>query len=216
MSQYEVRSEYAKRMGQALAQTYDRNLLSLLVKAARDTGAGGLGVGAVGQANAASVNIGANPTVQQIVDAMYTAARVFDDRFIPESDRYVLVSPATYWSLVTNDKLINKDFNGGNGNYSDGKVYKVAGMTLVKTPNLSVDHTAAVGTFPDYANKYAVNASDTAFVAMTPEALGTVKLMDLTSEMEYQMWRQGTLMISKMAVGHGVLRPEAIYEGRRA
>lgn len=216
MSQYEVRAEYAKRMGQALAQTYDRNLLSLLVKAARDTGAGGLGVGGVGQGNAVSANIGASPTVQQIVDAMYTAARVFDDKFIPDSDRYALVSPSTYWSLVTNDKLLNKFFQENNGSYADGTLYTIAGFKLIKTPNLSVDHTAAVGTFPDYANKYAVNASDTAFVCMTPEALGTVKLMDLSSEMEYQMWRQGTLMISKMAVGHGVLRPEAIYEGRRA
>ena len=29
------------------------------------------------------------------------------------------------------------------------------------------------------------------------------------------MWRQGTLMVSKMAVGHGVLRPECLYELRR-
>jgi len=46
--------------------------------------------------------------------------------------------------------------------------------------------------------------------------MGTVKLLDLSSEMEYDMRRQGTLMISKMAVGHGVLRPECLYEIRAA
>jgi hypothetical protein len=34
--------------------------------------------------------------------------------------------------------------------------------------------------------------------------------------MEYDIRRQGTLMVSKMAVGHGVLRPECIYEIRKA
>jgi hypothetical protein len=64
MSQFEVRSEYSRQMGDALAQTYDRNLLSLAVKAARDTGAGGIGVGAVGQGNATSQHVGATPTIR--------------------------------------------------------------------------------------------------------------------------------------------------------
>lgn len=212
MSHFEVRSEYSKRMGQALAQTYDRNLLSLAVKAARDTGVGGLGVGAVGQGNAVSQAIGATPTVQNIVDAFYDAARVFDEKYVPENDRYAFVSPAVYWQIVTNDKLLNKFYQEGNGSYAEGKVFVVAGFKLIKTPNLALDHTAAVATFPDYSNKYAVDATKTIALLMTPEALGTVKLLDLASEMEYDIRRQGTLMVSKMAVGHGVLRPEALYE----
>jgi len=47
---------------------------------------------------------------------------------------------------------------------------------------------------------------------MHPQAMGTVKLLDLASEMEYDIRRQGTLMVSKMAVGHGILRPECLYE----
>ena len=42
-----------------------------------------------------------------------------------------------------------------------------------------------------------------------PSAAGTVKLMDLATEMEYDIRRQGTLMVAKYAMGHGVLRPEA-------
>ena len=40
-------------------------------------------------------------------------------------------------------------------------------------------------------------------------AVGTVKLMDLAVESEYDIRRQGTLMVAKYAMGHGVLRPEA-------
>jgi hypothetical protein len=212
MSQFEVRSEYSNRMGQALAQTYDRNLLSLAVKTARDTGVGGTGVGAVGQGNAVSTGIGASPTVQQIVDAFYAAAPVFDQKFIPDADRYAFVSPAVYWSLVTNDKILNQFFQSGNGDYAKGDLIQIAGFKLIKTPNLALDHTAATATYPDYTGKYTVNASTTAALLMTPEALGTVKLLDLATEMEYDIRRQGTLMVSKMAVGHGVLRPECLYE----
>jgi hypothetical protein len=182
------------------------------VKAARDTGSGGLGVGAVGQANAESVAIGATPSVADIIAAVYTAAQKFDEKNIPESDRYVLVSPATYWSIVTNDKILNKDFGGSNGVYSDGTVINVAGMKIVKTNNLSVNHTTATSTYPDYSSKYAVDATKTLALVMHPQALGTVKLMDLSSEMEWDMRRQVTLMVSKMLVGHGVLRPECLYE----
>ena len=208
---YEVRSEYARGCGEALAQTYDRNLFSLAVKAARDPS--GIGAGAVGQGDAVSTSIGASPTVQQIVDGIYAAAQALDEKNIPASDRYVFVSPATYWGLVTNDKILNKDFTGGNGAYEDGTVINVAGMKVVKTNNLAQNHVT--GTV-DFGTKYQVNASDTAALVMHPYAMGTVKLLDLKSESAYDIRRQGTLMVSKMAVGHGVIRPECIIELRKA
>ena len=42
-------------------------------------------------------------------------------------------------------------------------------------------------------------------------AIGTVKLLDLAVEQEYIMTKQGTAMLAKYAVGHGVLRPEAAF-----
>lgn len=216
MTHFDVRSEYSNQMGQALAQTYDRNLLSLAVKATRDTGAGGIGVGTAGYGNAESLSIGATPTVQQIVDAAYSAAQKFDEKNIPEEDRYLIVSPATYYKLINNDKLLNLFYNpGNNGSYSDGKVVKIAGFTIVKSNNLALNHTTATD-YPDYSSKYAVDATSTVGLLMHPQAMGTVKLLDLASEMEYDIRRQGTLMVSKMAVGHGVLRPECLIELRAA
>jgi hypothetical protein len=46
-------------------------------------------------------------------------------------------------------------------------------------------------------------------LVMTMDAVATVKLMDLSVESEYQINRQGTLMVSKYAMGHNVLRPAA-------
>ena len=209
---YDVRAEYSKQMGQALAQTYDRNLLSMAVKAARDPS--GLGAGVAGQDNAASEALGATPTTAQIVTGIYDAAATLDEKNVPEADRYVIVSPSTYYALVQDDKLINRDF-GANGSYSDGAIMKVAGMQIIKSNNVAVDHTTAAA-YPDFASKYAVDSTDTSALVIQRQALGTVQLMDMATEMEYDIRRQGTLAVSKMAVGHGVLRPECIIELRAA
>ena len=44
-------------------------------------------------------------------------------------------------------------------------------------------------------------------VVMHKDAVATVKLMDLAVESEYQIERQGTLIVSRYAMGHNVLRP---------
>ena len=210
---YEVRSEYSKQMGQALAQTYDRNLLSMAIKAARDPL--GLGAGVAGQGNAASQNLGTTtPSTAQLVTALYDAAAELDEKNVPETERFVLVSPTVYYGLVQEDKLINRDF-GQNGSYSDGTVMRVAGMQIVKSNNMAVDHTTATGV-PDFNSKYAVDATDARALVIQRQAMGTVQLMDMATEMEYDIRRQGTLAVSKMAVGHGVLRPECIIELRAA
>jgi len=217
MNHFEVRGEFSKQMGIALAQVYDRNLLSLAVKAARDTGAGGLGKGTADQKDAVSYKLGTvTPTLQQKIDGLYAVAQKMDENNIPESGRWCFVSPATYWQFVTSDKLINRDFGGANGVYSDGTILRVAGLNLIKTNNLSLDHTAVTATYPDYSNKYAVNAADTVAMVVHESALATVKLMDVSTEMEWDIRRQGTLMVAKMAVGHGVIRPDGLFEVRAA
>ena len=209
---YEVRSEYSKQMGQALAQTYDRSLISLAVKTARAGDAGAV----ADQGAAVSTNLGSTtPTVQTIVDAIYGEAAAMDALYLPKEDRFVIVSPATYWGLVQNDKLINRDF-GQNGSYAEGSVMKVAGMTIVPSANLGVDHTANTAQYPDFNTKYITDTSDTSALILQRTALATVKLMELSSESEYDIRRQGTLMVSKMACGHGAVRPEGIRELRAA
>lgn len=209
---YDVRAEYSKQMGQALAQTYDRNLLSMAVKAARDPS--GLGAGVAGQGSAASEGLGVTPTTAQLVTGIYDAAASLDTANVPEDERFVIVSPTTYYALVQEDKLINRDF-GANGSYSDGTVMRVAGMQIIKSNNLAVNHTTAAA-YPDYASKYAVDGTDVKALIIQKQALGTVQLMDMATEMEYDIRRQGTLAVSKIAVGHGVLRPECIIELRAA
>ena len=59
---------------------------------------------------------------------------------------------------------------------------------------------------------YQGNFSTTVGLVLHKSAVGTVKLMDLATEAAYDIRRQGTLVVAKYAMGHGVIRPEAAVE----
>ena len=82
-------------------------------------------------------------------------------------------------------------------------------MPIIKTNNMQVDHSSDS---VDFRGKYNADMSNVQALIMHPEALGTVQLgsFGMTTEAQADIRRQGTLMVSKMAVGHGVLRPECI------
>ncbi len=215
MVHFDYRIGYSTAAGNALAQTWDRQLLSLAVKAARDTGTGGLGKGVPGQGDAQSVAIGATPTVQNQIDAFYAAAAAMDKKNVPKQGRWAVVGPDVYWGLVTNDKLLNKFYSDSSGSYTDGNLPKVAGFTIVESNNVTLNHTAGGNTanYPDTAgSKYLVDASATVAVCFQGDSMGTLILKDMSTRVDYDPRRLGTLLTSKYAVGHGVLQPMGIYE----
>jgi N4-gp56 family major capsid protein len=209
---YDIRSIYSTEMGNALARTVDEHLLQLSVLAARaaTTVSGGSGGEVITDADA-------NTNATSLITSIFDAAEALDEKDVPEDDRYCVVAPATYYNLVENDKILNRDFGGDNGAYMDGKVLKVAGINIVKS-------NTAVSAFTDLSaasttghnNTYTGNFSTTVATVFHKSAVGTVKLMDLAMESEYDIRRQGTLMVAKMALGHGILRPEAAVEIKTA
>ena len=204
---YDVRSIYSTEMGNALAREVDQHLLQLTVLAAQasTTVSGEIGGAVITDADA-KTNGGS------LITSIFDAAQALDEKDVPEEDRYCVVPPATYYNLVENDKILNRDFGGSNGIYAEGKVLKVAGINIVKS-NTAVDAFADNSSAISGANNtYTGDFSNTAAVVFHKSAIGTVKLMDLAMESEYDIRRQGTLMVAKMALGHGILRPEAAVE----
>jgi hypothetical protein len=140
-----------------------------------------------------------------------------DEKDVPDTDRYLYLKPAQYYLLVNSGHpLINRDFTPDNGSVGEGVVYKVAGFTIVKTNNLPTTDVGATETVNGITRAvpaaYRGNFTTTTALAMHNTAVGTVKLMDLSTEMEYDIRRQGTLLLAKYACGHGSLRPEAAVE----
>lgn len=222
INHYDVRSIYSTELGRAMAKKYDETLLILAAKAAysaADTPITGAAGGTVVRvASTANVASGAN-----LLEGLHTAMQRLDEQDVPKEDRFIVVSPEVYYKLLNQQDLINRDLVASNGDLSAGSMFSAYGGRIlvsnhIPSGNITATDNQADGTSD--ANDYTINLTATnatldeaanlqAFV-FHKSALGTVNLMSLGMESEYQVSRQGTLFVSKYALGHGILRPECM------
>ena len=216
---YDVRSTYANELGKALARRYDQNVAKVIANASRasTTLSGGNGgtVLTLANGNTASSDV----TGDELAAAIYDIAQAFDERDIPKTDRFVVLPPAEYYKLPESaTRTISTDFNpGGNGSFASGNVQQIAGMPVIMSNNVpqtnkAPGNTANTNELGGSNNTYAGDDSKTIGLVFHKSAVGTVKLLDLQTEMsgnDYSVMYQGTLMVAKYALGHGILRPEA-------
>ena len=209
---YDVRQTYSSELGKALARTYDQNVAKVIANASRASttlsgGNGGI-VLTLANGNTASSDV----TGDELAAAIYDIAQTFDERDIPTTDRFVVLPPAEYYKLAESaTRTIDVDFNpGGNGSFASGRVQQIAGMPVMMSNNVPQSN---VGSNPSGANNtYSGDDSKTIGLVFHKSAVGTVKLMDMTTEIsgsDYNLMYQGTLMVAKYPLGHGILRPEA-------
>jgi hypothetical protein len=226
MSHFEVRSRYSSEMGYALANAADRNIAYELVKAARATTTIPGGYGGTEISNdkfKIAAGAGAADVTEQakaLAAGLFAAAQSMDEKDVPET-RYAMFRPQEYYALAQNVDLINKLY-GGLGAYSEGSIVKVAGITILKSNHLpklngtKATYDPAGGTTyvanKEYSQYHGADCSKTIGIVWCPEAVGTVKLMDLQMQSDYLVQRQGTLLVARYAMGHGVLRPECAVE----
>lgn len=207
---YDVRQIYSKELGAALAREFDKRIARIIVNAARAsaTVTGGNG-GTVLKNTAAATDS------DVLASMMFEAAQALDEKDIPSEDRYITLSPAQYYLLVQNTKVLNKDWNGA-GSYADALLPKIAGFTIKMSNNIPHDNYEGVsGEHNDYTGDF----TDTVGMAFHKTAAGTVKLMDLSVQKtgnDFQAMYQGTLMVARYAMGHGILRPECSVEISKA
>ena len=132
--------------------------------------------------------------------------------------------------------LFDRDI-GGEGSVKDVSLPTIAGIPVVRTPHLGTGTTSAwtnslwtsggsgsnlTGTTNDAVPLSGESARNAVYdlpatymntaqkvrgLVMHKDAVATVKLMDLSVESEYQIQRQGDLIVAKYAMGHNVLRP---------
>tara|TARA_B100000795_G_scaffold270009_1_gene261845 strand:- start:11473 stop:12408 length:936 start_codon:yes stop_codon:yes gene_type:complete len=200
---YDVRATYTSELGNALANTFDKNALRMVVQAAR-------GAETITSSGKAGLQISkANySTAALIITALFEAAEAMDAKDIPSDGRVAVVSPAMYYKLAQDTTIMNKDW-GGAGVYADAKVIRVAGIAIVMSNHIPTGNQSAV---TGENNTYHGDFSKTKAVVFHSSAIGTVKLMDLALESEYDIRRQGTLFVAKYAMGSGILRPESAIE----
>lgn len=204
MNHFDYRSIYSTEAGRALAKQWDINVLQVGILAAR---ASATITGGNGGSNVVNANFGTSGSA--LASGLFSAAQALDEKDVPGMERAAYFKPAQYYLLAQNLNAINEDW-GGKGSYSEGSVIKIADIEIVKTNHLP---STNVNTGP---SAYQGDFTNTRGLVMHKAAAGTVKLMDLATEMEYQIREQGTLLVSKYAIGHGILRPECAVELKTA
>ena len=228
-SHYDYRGPFSRELGRALAHEFDTNVLkAAALHCAENTSDSDPFVGGTVVTTGATGIKPSTVTSANLISAIFDAAQAMDEAYIPEDERYVFMRPDCYYKLVEDTAnagqgtaILHRDYgNDGNGNTKDGFVLKCAGMTVVKTPHLPRTDTrhdadgAGAGTTysaqnPGENNDYQGDFRKLTALCWHPEAVGTVKLKDLTMENEYQIRHQGDLMVAKMACGTGGLRADA-------
>ena len=234
MNHYDVRGIYSRELGYALANHADRAIIRTLIAGSLDT------TDAVNRTGGHTVTTG-GATGDNIIDGIMTAAQGLDERAIPMSDRFCVLTPAAFYAVLksagtsdTASAVLNKDFGPGGSILSGGgQVLQVAGINCMMSTHIPTgdedgtggdvdtllgdtsngvrnDPFGAEGGNSGTAAGYSgIDFSNYQGVVFHRSGAGTVKLLDLGVESDYQVQRQGTLMVAKYAMGHNFLRAAA-------
>lgn len=213
MSHWDFRSVLSFESGEALARTLDQHVSQVGYLAARGTAT------VAGENGGTTVNTvtgaGVEHTADELVSSVFTGHQNLDEKNVPDDNRAIYWKPREYYKVLneTTDKaVINRDFVGTeNGGLASGLIVRIGGAEVVKTNSLPDTKNIASGPAA-YQGDFTNNRG----LLMHQSAVGTVKLIDVAVEMDYLIERQGTLLVSKTAVGHGILRPESAVEITRS
>lgn len=214
---FSIKQEYSKQVGESLAKEYDTAVLQNMVLSARSAA----DLSQTHSENSGTVITAAGAgdisgTYSKLVEAFYAAAQRMDERGVPSQGRQAFLRPLQWYSLFRTGTaspiadMINRDFGNTSGSLANAEMPRIAGIEVVKTFNLP-DSNQGAGSNPQQSDLNQ-DYSDTLAVINTPEAVAAVRLLSLTSESMYDMRRQGTIVLSKMAAGFGPLRKETALE----
>ena len=209
---WDVRSAYSTEIGRALAFQKDKHILQTIGQASLASASITGGDATTNIVNTGIASATDSTAANAMIDAIFAAAKELDANYVPSEGRKCFMRLEEYYKLANATNAVNVDFSG-NGSIAEGKVHKIAGIELVPVAHF-VDSNVTSGTDAGSATNggstpQAVDLSNFVALVSHPSAVGTVKLMDLAVEKEYDIRRQGTLMVAKYSMGHGVLRPEA-------
>ncbi len=225
MNHYDVRSIYSMEAGYALANQMDKNISRIIAKSASITTkalATSAGLAGVIDDEAYTSNVTIGTTAAHATDgtkiaaAIYSALAEFDKKDIT-GDKVCVLPPDQYYSLfnveagVNTLAYMNKDV-GGSGSMSMGTVPVIGGVKILMSNHIPQGNETTTTGDPEPITStrtaaYRSNYSKVRGLIFSADAAATVKLLDLGVESEYQIERQGTLMVAKYACGHNILRP---------
>lgn len=212
MNHYDVRGEYAKQLGEALAIAADGATVAEIAKLvkANTENITGLGKGVVVEktiTGGAGINY---ETGKAVIDGLLEMKAKWTTQYVPEEERFAYITPEVESAIITSKDAINRDY-GAVASIVDGNIDKLCGFKIIAVPHLKAggaDKTGMLGTAPE-GHVFPTEYTKALAVCAHRTAVATVKLKDLQLEHARRPELQADMLIAKNAVGHGGLRPEA-------
>jgi len=210
MAHYSVDSTRSEEQGEALAKKADLNVAQLLILTSRATPLV-TGASAGGAITAANMDTDATVLAKSIKNAVARLAAL--DVPVDPDKITAVVRPTQYFNLLESDLCIDMDYiasGHGDSPFRTGKVPSIAGCPVewsnsIPSTNISTAEAGAL-------NTYNGDFSKSQGVVWHKGAVGTVQLLDIMFEADYQARKQNTVFIARMMTGNGYLRPEAAVE----
>ena len=206
MSHFEVRGEWARQLGEALAKKGDEQLFQVAILTSRATAT------VSGLPSGAQVTAANSKTDGDVLGtAIFSSGQILDENNIDEMMRYAAFRPAQYNLLAQTTRFLDVDYGKMQGDISMGMVGMIDNIMVMKSNNLPITNLS--GTEENgVENTYNGDFSATTGIVWHKSAFGTVRLVGLSTQAEPSVRYQGTLIVGRYAMGHGILRPESAVE----
>lgn len=235
MNHYDVRSEYSRQMGEALAMATDAANYGEIAKLVNSRGTAATNENIAGLGSSSLIMIGkdtiatADPAKigEALIQALTYARAEFTKRYIPAGDRYFATSPDNY-SAILSAMMPHAANYAALIDPETGNIRNVMGFEVYETPHMVqmtefvsnpadalagdghvFPTTAAADNFATPDGLGIVNATNVMGLYWHRSAVATLKLKDMALERARRAEFQADQLIAKYAMGHGGLRPEA-------
>ena len=226
LAHYSLRGEISKKIGHALAESYDKKVFRAIAKSARQ--ASPITAAPGPEPGGSQINLGVTKEydAQALVDAFFEAASILDEKNMPKQGRTAVLNPRQYYALVSqvSSNILNRDYGNNQGNLNSGEgLYEIAGIQIKRSNNLPFlagtvnDETGqntsdgtgqpTDGTGGDFSTHCGlIYYKDAAAVV---EAIGPQ--VQVTSG-DVSVLYQGDVIVGRLAMGVGTLNPAAAIE----
>lgn len=214
MNHYDVRMEYSRQLGEALALGMDKNVINELANLAAtgiaeniptNATLGNQGTGKSFEFvtglddKVASIDLG-----KKLLEGLVDARAKFSRNYVPMQDRFFLCTPEAYSSIINALLPTTANF-AAVLNPETGKLTNICGFEIIETPHFIND-----GTDGKHTLNAKIKTAGMQGLAFHRSAVGTVKLKDLAMERARRVQYQADQIVAKYAMGHAGLRPEAV------
>lgn len=205
MSNFSVRSEWMKQLGEELAVQHDANILRAIVKAARTADL--LGAGASTPVTKAALKSNAG----LLFEAISQAKQKMDEKNVDVTKEiYAVIDTASWYLMAQSDKNLNRDFNGGDASLRRMSLTSIDGIEILKSNIMpfGVNDTANA----NIPTRYRANYTNTVGAVWTKDAVATAEMEAINFETIHQPWKRGHLLTAAYTSGTDVFRAAEAVE----